>query len=57
MTEKHESQNNDAENHRMPDNSVFFDRVVPVLFIILAVVMIVLIALAIGVLTGTVSWT
>ncbi len=57
MTDKPEPQNDEVKNHKMPEDSVFFERIVPILFIMLAVVMIVLIVLAIGVLTGAVSWT
>jgi hypothetical protein len=42
--------------HKMPDKSVFYDKIVPALFIILAVVMALLILFAIGVLTGLVPW-
>jgi hypothetical protein len=42
--------------HKMPDKSVFYDKIMPALFIILAVVMALLILFAIGVLTGLVPW-
>ena len=42
--------------HKMPDKSVFYDRVAPVLFIALGVIMAALVVFAIGVLTGIVPW-
>lgn len=42
--------------HKMPEKSVFFDRVVPVLLVVLAIVMALMILFALGVLTGIVSW-
>jgi hypothetical protein len=42
--------------HKMPENSVFYEKVLPVLFVGLAVVMVLLIAFAVGVLTGIVPW-
>ena len=37
---------------KMPEKSVFYDRIVPVVFIVLALLTILLIAFSIGVLTG-----
>ena len=42
--------------HRMPNNSLFYDRVVPILLIGMAVVMVALILLAAGVLLGFISF-
>lgn len=42
--------------HKMPEGSMFYDRIVPALFIALGVVMILLILFAVGVLTGLVPW-
>ncbi len=41
---------------RMPEDSVFYDKVLPVLFVILGVIMLVLIAFAVGVLAGIIPW-
>jgi hypothetical protein len=46
----------DLKTHKMPEQSVFYDKVLPALFIGLAVIMGVLILFAIGVLTGIVPW-
>ena len=43
--------------HRIPEQSVFYGRVIPVVFVILAVVMVLLVLFAIGVLTGLITWT
>lgn len=43
--------------HRMPGKSVFYDRLIPALLILLAVVMALLVLFAVGVLTGIVHWT
>lgn len=42
--------------HKMPDKSVFYDRVVPVLFVALGLIMLLLIVFALGVLTGLIPW-
>lgn len=42
--------------HKMPDQSVFYDKIMPIAFIVLAVTMALLILFAIGVLTGIVPW-
>jgi hypothetical protein len=39
----------------MPQNSLFYERVVPILLIVMAIVMVVLILLAAGVLLGFIS--
>jgi len=40
----------------MPEKSVLFNRVIPILFVLLALVLALLILFAIGVLTGLVHW-
>jgi hypothetical protein len=42
--------------HRMPQNSLFYERIVPILLVSMAVVMVVLILLAAGVLLGFISF-
>lgn len=44
------------KSHKMPDHSVLFDRIIPILFVLLAVVMVLLLAFAAGVLLGVVPW-
>lgn len=44
--------NMERTSNRMPENSQFFERVVPLLLIVLAVVMVSLILFAMGVLIG-----
>lgn len=41
---------------RMPEQSVFYDRIVPLMLVILGVVMVGLIVFAAGVLTGLIPW-
>ena len=45
-----------TQTHKMPDDSTFYDKVIPALFIGLTVIMTLLILFAIGVLTGLVPW-
>ena len=42
--------------HRMPDNSLFYDKFLPILFLGLGIVMVVLVLFAAGVLAGVISW-
>lgn len=42
--------------HKIPERSVFYDRVLPALLIALAVLTVVLVLFAIGVLAGVVPW-
>jgi hypothetical protein len=42
--------------HRIPEKSVVFDRIIPLLIVILGIVMLLLIVFAIGVLAGVVRW-
>ena len=42
--------------HRMPDKSTLFNRLIPVLFVVLGIVMLALILFAIGVVTGVIHW-
>lgn len=46
----------DFKAHKMPERSTFFDRVVPILFVVLGVAMLLLIVFALGVLSGVVQW-
>ncbi len=52
-----ESKSEGLKSHKISDKSLLFNRVIPILFVILAVVMGLLIVFAVGVLTGIVSWT
>lgn len=56
--EKDDNQEINVEkpSNRMPENSTFFERVVPILLIVLAVVMASLILFALGVLIGLVPF-
>ena len=42
--------------HKMPDRSLFFDKIVPIMFIVLSVITVLLIAFAIGVISGVIAW-
>ena len=44
------------KSHKMPDSSVFYDRVIPALFLAFGVVTAGLIIFAIGVFTGLIDW-
>jgi hypothetical protein len=46
-----------APSHRIPEKSVIFNRLIPVLFIILGIATVLLILFALGVLTGVIRWT
>jgi hypothetical protein len=50
------SSNGQRPSHRMPKNSLFYDRVVPILLVGMAIVMAALILLAAGVLLGFISF-
>jgi hypothetical protein len=50
------SSNGHRPSHRMPQNSLFYERVVPILLIGMAVVTVALILLAAGVLLGFISF-
>ncbi len=41
---------------RMPEQSIFYDRIVPLMLIVLGVVMVGLIVFAAGVLAGLIPW-
>lgn len=45
------------KTHKMPEKSFFYDRMMPLLFMLLGLTTIGLILFAIGVLTGFVAWT
>lgn len=42
--------------HKMPNNSLFYDKVLPILFLGLGIVMVLLILFAAGVLSGVIAW-
>ena len=44
------------KTHKMPQTSLFYDRVIPALFIAFAVITVGLIVFAIGVVTGLIAW-
>ena len=44
------------QHHRMPEQSIFFDRVVPAIFIVTGFATVALIIFAVGVLTGIIDW-
>lgn len=50
------SSNGQRPSHRMPKNSLFYERIVPILLIGMAVVLVVLVLLAAGVLLGFISF-
>ena len=52
MEESRPEEPAERPSNRMPDNSAFFDRVIPILLITLSVVMAGLIIFALGVLLG-----
>ncbi|MBZ0305113.1 MAG: hypothetical protein K8I82_03505 [Anaerolineae bacterium] len=57
MAQKAKNEKQGIKAHKMPEKSVFFDKVMPALFIVLAVVMVGLIIFAFGVVTGIVQWS
>ncbi|GAB4573265.1 MAG: hypothetical protein Kow0077_15080 [Anaerolineae bacterium] len=54
-----QSPHNRRAGSRQPkrDKSLFYRRVMPVLFVVLALIMLALIVLAAGIATGLVAWT
>jgi hypothetical protein len=56
MADEPQSGRSDFKAHKMPERSTFFDRVVPILFVVLGVVMLLLIVFALGVLSGAIQW-
>lgn len=42
--------------HKITDDSTFYDRLIPILFVVLAVITVVLIGIALGVVTGVIPW-
>lgn len=44
------------KTHRMPDKSVLFNRLIPLLFVVLGLVTLALIVFAIGIVTGMIHW-
>lgn len=42
--------------HKAPEDSAFFDKVLPIVFIALGVITVALMVFAIGVITGFVQW-
>lgn len=45
------------KQHKMPEESLLYDRVIPALFIAFGVVTIGLILFAVGIFTGLIAWT
>lgn len=56
MSAPHPPREHTRHTRRMPSQSLFYDRVMPILFVALAIVMIVLIGIAAGVLLGIVHY-
>ncbi len=46
----------EVKTHKMPDNSVVYDRLIPVIFAVLGIVTLILIVFSVGVLTGLIHW-
>jgi len=44
------------KTHKMPEQSVLYDRLVPILFVVLGLVTLALIVFSLGVLTGLIHW-
>ncbi len=42
--------------HKITDDSTFYDRLIPILFVVLIVITVALIAFALGVVTGVIPW-
>jgi hypothetical protein len=51
-----QSEHKRPQHHRMPEQSLFFDKVVPVIFILTGLATAALILFAIGVVTGVINW-
>ena len=45
-----------VKTHKMPEQSVLYDRLVPVLFVVLGIITLALIVFSLGVLTGLIHW-
>lgn len=45
-----------VKTHKMPERSVLYDRLVPVLFVVLGLITLALIVFSLGVLTGLIHW-
>jgi hypothetical protein len=45
------------KTHKMPQGSLFYDTIIPGLFILLGVVTVILIVYALGILVGVVPWS
>ena len=56
MVDELPSGRSDFKAHKMPERSTFYDRIVPVLFVALGIVMLLLIVFALGVLSGVIQW-
>ena len=56
MVDELPSGRSDFKVHKMPERSTFYDRIVPVLFVALGIVMLLLIVFALGVLSGVIQW-
>jgi hypothetical protein len=42
--------------HKMPENSLFYDKILPILFVCLGIMMALLVLFAVGVITGVIPW-
>ncbi len=56
MTSSDQSKNRTRHTQRIPEQSFFYDRLVPILLLILGLVMATLIAIAAGVLLGFIQY-
>ena len=56
MADEPQTERSSFKAHKMPERSTFYDRVVPVLFVALGIVMLLLILFALGVLSGVIQW-
>ena len=46
----------EIKTHKMPANSPFYDKLMPIIMIALGIITLVLILFAVGVLTGLIHW-
>jgi hypothetical protein len=46
----------DIKTHKMPEQSILYDRIVPVIFVALGIVTVVVIIVSLGILTGLIRW-
>jgi hypothetical protein len=57
MTPSNKPKLHDLKAHKMPDQSTLYDKIIPVMFVLLGLITLVLIGFSVGVLTGLIHWS